>query len=80
MELALKQYCPNTCHLKLKGLCQTGWFEIRSLKTFGELYEHHVIACLDAVVNPHAYPEFNESRWNWDSNTKTTAHDLKSSL
>jgi len=26
------------------------------------------------------YPVVNESRWNWDSDTKTTAHGLKSSL
>ena len=31
------------------------------------------------MVNPHVYPEVNESRWNWESDTKTTAHGLKSS-
>ena len=43
------------------------------------LYEHLVI-CLDAIVYPRVYPEVNESRWNWDSDTKTTAHGLKSNL
>jgi len=33
-----------------------------------------------AMVNPHVYPEVNKSRWNWDSDTKTAAHGLKSSL
>jgi len=33
-----------------------------------------------AMVNPHVCPEVNESRWNWDSDTKTTAHGFKSSL
>jgi len=32
------------------------------------------------MVNPHVYPEVNESHWNWDSDTKTTTHGLKSSL
>ena len=48
-------------------------------KTFGELYEHEV-TCLVANVNTHVHLEVNESRWNWDSDTKTTAHGLKSSL
>ena len=26
------------------------------------------------------FPEVNESRWNWDSDTKTTAHGMKSIL
>jgi len=39
-----------------------------------------LITCVDAMVNPHVYPEVNESRWNWDRNTKTTAHGLESSL
>jgi len=27
------------------------------------------------MANPHVYQEVNESRWNWDSDTKTaTAH------
>jgi len=74
------QYCPNTGREKLKGLCKTSWFERHSgLETFSELYQHDV-TCLDAMVNPHVSPEVNESRWNWDSDTKTTAHGLKSSL
>jgi len=32
------------------------------------------------MVNPHVCPEVNESRWNWDSDTKTTARGMKSSL
>jgi len=73
LELALKQYCPNTHHEKLKGLCKTRWVERHSfLKTFGELYEH-VVNCLNAVVNPRVSPEVNESRWNWDSDANTTA-------
>ena len=32
------------------------------------------------MVNPHVCPEVNESRWNWDSDTKATAHGMKSSL
>jgi len=38
------------------------------------------VICLDAMVNPRVYPEVNESRCNWDRDTKTTAHGLKSSL
>jgi len=49
------------------------------LKTFGKLYEH-VTICLDPMVNPQVCPEDNESRWNWDSDIKTTAYGLKSSL
>jgi len=47
------------------------------MKTFGELYEH-VVTCLDGMVNPHVIPEVNESRWNCDSDTKSTALGLKS--
>ena len=36
--------------------------------------------CLHAMVNPHVCPEVNESHWNLDSDTKTTAHCMKSSL
>ena len=36
--------------------------------------------CLDAKANPHVCLEVNEGRWNWDSDTKTTAQGLKSSL
>ena len=80
MELALKQFCPNIRHEKLKGLCKTHWFERHSCsETFGELREH-VVTYLDAMVNPCVCPGVNESRWNWDSDTKTTAHGLKSSL
>jgi len=80
LGLALKQYCPNTRHEKLKGLCKTPSVERHScLETFGELYEH-VATYLDPIVNPHVCPEVNEIRWNWDSDTKTTAHGLKSSL
>jgi len=32
------------------------------------------------MVNPHFYPEVNESRWNWDSDTKNTTHGLKGSV
>ena len=32
------------------------------------------------MFNTHVYPEVNESCWNWGSDTKTTAHSLKSSL
>ena len=32
------------------------------------------------MVNPYVCSEVNESRWVWDSDTKTTAHGLKSSL
>ena len=49
------------------------------LETFGKLYEY-VAACLDAMVNPYVCPEVNESRWNWDSDTKVAAHGLKSIL
>ena len=47
------------------------------MKTFGELYEH-VVTCLHAMVNPYFCPEVNERHWNWDSDTNTTAHGLKS--
>ncbi|KAK2155579.1 hypothetical protein LSH36_236g02000 [Paralvinella palmiformis] len=30
--------------------------------------------------NPHVCPEVNESHWNWDSDTKTMAQSLESSL
>jgi len=49
------------------------------LETFGERYEHEV-TCFDAMVNPYLCPEVNESRWNWESDTKTIAHGMKSSL
>ena len=49
------------------------------MKTFGELYEH-VATCLDAMINSHVCPEVNESRWTWDSDTKVTAHGMKSSF
>ena len=39
-----------------------------------------MVTCLDAMVNPHVCLEVSESRWNWDSNTKTTTHGVKSSL
>jgi len=29
---------------------------------------------LDALINSYVYPEVYESRWNWDSDTKTTAN------
>ena len=32
------------------------------------------------LVKPDVYPKVNESRWNWDSDTKTMAHCMKSSL
>jgi len=32
------------------------------------------------MVNRRVYPEVNESRWDWDNDTKTTAHGIKSSL
>jgi len=32
------------------------------------------------MINPHVYPEVRESRWNWNSDPKTTARGLKSSL
>ena len=61
-------------------MCKTRWDERHScLETFGELYEQ-VVTCLDAVVNPHVCPEVDESRWNWDSDVKTTAHGLKIGL
>ena len=28
------------------------------------------------MVSPHIYPEFNESRWNWDNDTKTATYGL----
>jgi len=40
----------------------------------------YVVTCLDAMIKPHAYPDVNESCWNWDSDTNTTAYGLKSSL
>ena len=43
------------------------------LKIFGGLYQY-MVTCLDAMGNPHLCPEVNESRWDWDSDTKTTAH------
>jgi len=65
-----KQYCHNTCHEKLKGLCKTRWVERLSyLETFGEIYEY-VVTCLDATVNPHVCPEVNESRGNGECDTK----------
>ena len=39
-----------------------------------------MVICLDAMVNPHVCPEVNEIRWNWDSDTKTTARALKTTL
>jgi len=39
-----------------------------------------VVTCLDVMVIPYVYPEVTESRCNWDSHLKTTAHGLKSSL
>ena len=55
MELGLKQYCHNTRHKKLRGLCKTRCVERHScLETFGELHEH-VVTCLDAMVNPHMF-------------------------
>ena len=39
-----------------------------------------MVTCPDAMVNSHVCPRINESRWNWDSETKTTAHGLKNSL
>ena len=70
---------PIRSHEKLKGLCKIRWAERHScLETFAELYEH-VITCLDAMVNPHVYPEVHGNSWNWDSDSKTTAHGLKTS-
>ena len=80
MSLHSNNIAPNVHHEKLKGLCKTRWVETDScLKTFGELYED-VVTCLDAMINPHVCPEVNENRWNWESDIKTTAHGLKSSL
>ena len=31
------------------------------------------------MVNPHVFPKINESRWNWEGDTETTAYCLKSS-
>ena len=73
-----RQIFLSTRQEKLKGLCKTRWVE-RHLETFGKLYEH-VVTSLDGMVNPHVYPDVTESRWKWDSDTKTTAHGLKSSL
>ena len=39
-----------------------------------------MVTCLDAMVNSHVDLEVNKSRWNWENDTKTTAHGLKSSL
>ena len=39
-----------------------------------------MVTCLDAIANPHVFPEVNESRWIWDSDSKITAHGMKSSL
>jgi len=62
LGLELKQYCPNSRHEKLKGLCKTRWFERHScLETFGELYEY-VVTSLDAMVKPPVYTEVNENR------------------
>ena len=36
-----------------------------------------MVTCFEAMVNSHVYPEVNG---NWDSDTKTTPHGLKSSL
>ena len=77
LELALKQYCPNTRHEILKGLCKTHWVERDScFETFGKLYEH-VVTCLDAMENSYVYSGVKESRSDWNSDTKTTAHGLK---
>ena len=47
------------------------------METFGKLYEE-LVTCLDAVANPHVYPEVNESLWNLYSDTETIAHGLNS--
>jgi len=66
--------------LDLITRCKTIWVEkVFSLETFGELCEY-VVTCFNVLVNPHVYPEVNQSRWNCDSDTKTIAQGLKSSL
>ena len=39
-----------------------------------------MVTSLDAMVNSQVCPEVNESRCNWDSDTKTTAHIMKNSV
>jgi len=39
-----------------------------------------VVTCFDAMVNRHVFTKVNESRWNWDSDTKSTTAGVKSSL
>ena len=75
-----RSVCILKKHEKLKGQCKKSLAERSScLETFSKLCEH-VDTCLEAMVNSHVYSEVNESRWNQDSNTKTTAHGSKSNL
>ena len=61
-------------------MCKSKWVESHSCsKTFGELDEDAVTS-LDAIVDPHVYPEVNEGRWNCDSYIKTTANGMKSTF
>ena len=39
-----------------------------------------MVTCFDAMVNRHVFTKVNESRWNWDSDTKSTTAGVKSSL
>jgi len=39
-----------------------------------------MVTSLEDMVNPQVCPGVNESRWKWDSDTKTTTHGLTSSL
>ena len=81
-DLTVKEFLPSSSHGKLPGLCKTRWVERHTCyEVFLEMYEA-LITFLDAILNPHDYPQLAspEGNWNWDSDTRVKAQGLKASL
>ena len=83
-ELTVKEFLPSSSHVKLPGLYKARWVERHTcFEVFLEMYEA-LITFLDAIVNPHDYPQLacpdGDGNWNWDSDTRVKAQELKASL
>ena len=78
LELVIEPFCPMLAKKKIKGLCQTRWVERHAtFDTIFDLYTY-LMRTWEEICSPSNCDQlYSNSRWNWDSETRSSANGLR---
>ena len=74
----IESFCPTLAKKKIKGLCQTRWVERHAtFDTIFDLYTY-LMRTWEEICSPSNCDQlYSNSRWNWNSETRSSANGLR---